>query len=95
MGLLCVKKQKNLLKLWANKRSVQIMGGLTGEKKREIIVYKRLHGAEKSSIAIQIEKTFVEINQLNALNYIIFNYYFMMASTCFGQTMSSGTYAGM
>jgi len=34
MGLLCVKKQ-NLLKLWAKESSLQLMGGLTGEKTRE------------------------------------------------------------
>jgi hypothetical protein len=32
MGLLCVKKQKNLPKLWAKKSSVQLMDGLTGGK---------------------------------------------------------------
>jgi hypothetical protein len=32
MGILCIKKQKNLLKLCAKKRSVQLMGDLTGGK---------------------------------------------------------------
>jgi hypothetical protein len=49
MGLFYIKKQKNLLKLWAKKSSVQIMDGLTGGKKQENIVYKRMHGAEKSA----------------------------------------------
>jgi hypothetical protein len=49
MSLLCAKKQKNLLKLCAKKRAVQLMGGLTGGKKRQNIVYKRMHGAEKSA----------------------------------------------
>ena len=49
MGLLCVKKRKNLLKLWAKKNSVQLMDGLGGGKKRENIMYKCMHGAEKSA----------------------------------------------
>jgi hypothetical protein len=37
MGLLCIKKQKNLQKLWAKKSSVQLMGGLTGGKSEKIL----------------------------------------------------------
>jgi hypothetical protein len=37
MGLLCVKKQKNLLKLRAKKSSLQLMGGLTGGKSDGIL----------------------------------------------------------
>jgi hypothetical protein len=37
MGLFCAKKQKNLIKVWAKKSSVQLMGGLTGGKSERIL----------------------------------------------------------
>jgi hypothetical protein len=37
MGLLCVKKQKNLLKLLAKKSSVQLVGDLMGGKSKRIL----------------------------------------------------------
>jgi hypothetical protein len=37
IGLLCVNKQKNVLKLWAKKRSVKLMGGLKGGKTKIIL----------------------------------------------------------
>jgi hypothetical protein len=48
MGLLCAKKQKNLVKLWEKKSSVQLMGGLTGGKS-EIILCTSVCVVQKKS----------------------------------------------
>jgi hypothetical protein len=36
-GPVCVKQQKNWLKLWAKKRSLELVGGLTGGKSERIL----------------------------------------------------------
>jgi hypothetical protein len=41
------------------------------------------------NVAVLLDCTDVEINQLNALNYILLYSSFTMAPTCFGKTMPS------
>jgi hypothetical protein len=46
MGLLCVRKEKNLLKVWAKKTFIATNGWFKRCKTEENIVYKHMYGAE-------------------------------------------------